>query len=89
MAPGGMLVDTAIVSARGPALLRRMLDAQLLHVEGHKRPTRVTVWPSVEKAFRDLSFPQVEVRKDEFLEVVVEDQCSFGHLPHGVPVRAG
>ncbi len=33
--------------------------------------------------------PVVETRKDEFLKVVVEDQCDFGHLPHDAPVRAG
>ena len=89
MAPVGTLLDVAIVSARGPAVLRQMLDAQLLRADAHARPSKITVWPSVEKAFRDLSFPEVEVRKDAFLKVVVEDQCSFGHLPHGARVCAG
>jgi hypothetical protein len=89
MTSGGTLLDAAIVSARGPALLRQMLDAQLLRAKADARPGRVTVWPSAAKPFRELAFPRVEVRKDEFLKVVVEDQCSFGHLPEGLPVRAG
>ena len=89
MESGGSLLDVAIVGAKGPALLRKMFETQLLRVGASKRPTRVTVWPSVKKAFADLAFPTLEVRKDEFLRVVVEDQCSFGHLPGGLPVRTG
>ena len=85
----GTILDVAVVSANGPALLRQMLDTQLRRADGARRPSRVAVWPSVETAFRDLAFPEVRVEKDEFLKVVVEDQCCFGNLPHGVPVRAG
>jgi len=87
MTSGGTLVDTAIVTGHGPTVLRRMLDEQLARVEADRRPSHVRVWPSVKAAFRDLSFPTVEVEKDLFLKVVVEDQCSFGHLPHDAPVR--
>jgi len=86
---GGMLLDVAVVSSQGPALLRRMLDEQLQRRDTNERPTNITVWPSVKAAFRDMSFPVVETRKDEFLRVVVEDQCDCGHLPSAAPVRAG
>lgn len=89
MTSGGTLLDVAVVSGKGPTLLRRMLDEQLQRRDTSERPSKITVWPSVKASFRDMSFPVVETRKDEFLKVVVEDQCSFGHLPHDAPVRAG
>lgn len=85
----GRLLDVAVVSGKGPAVLRRMLDEQLQRRDTSERPSKITVWPSVKAAFRDVSFPVVETNKDEFLKVVVEDHCDFGHLPHDAPVRAG
>lgn len=89
MTSGGMLLDVAVVSGEGPALLRRMFDEQLQRRDTGERPSKITVWPSVKAAFQDVSFPAVEANKDEFLRIVVEDQCDFGHLPHAAPVRAG
>lgn len=89
MTSAGTLLDIAVVSGKGPALLRRMLDEQLQQRGTRERPSKITVWPSVKAAFRDVSFPVVETSKDELLKVVVDDQCDCGHLPHAAPVRAG
>lgn len=88
MTSGGTLIDAAIVVRNGPAVLRAMLDEQLLVTETARRPAEIVVWPGTKSAFRDVSFPSVIVRRDEFLRVVVEDLCDFGQLPHGAPARA-
>ncbi len=88
MTSAGTLIDAAIVVRNGPAVLRAMLDEQLLIADASGRPSDVVVWPGTKSAFRDLSFPAVTVRRDEFLRTVVEDLCDFGQLPHGSPARA-
>ena len=88
MTSAGTLIDAAIVVRNGPTVLRAMLDEQLLIAEASRRPSEVVVWPGTKSAFRDLSFPSVTVRRDEFLRTVVEDLCDFGQLPHGAPARA-
>ncbi len=89
MTSSGRLLDVAIVERHGPFLLRVMLDEQLMLAKEQERPCEVVVWPSVAAAFRTMRFPAVIVEKAMFLKTVVEDQCDFGHLPHGVPARAG
>ena len=88
MTSAGSPIDAAIVVRNCPTMLRTMLDEQLLIADASRRPVEVVVWPSTKAAFRELVFPAVPVRRDEFLRTVVEDLCNFGRLPHGVPVWA-
>ncbi len=89
MTSSGTLLDAAIVDRNGPTLLRTMLDELTFIAPSGERPTELLVWPAVKSAFKELEFPRVEVLKDEFLRIVVDDHADAGHLPHGLPVRAG
>lgn len=83
----GTLIDACIVRGHGPTLLRDLLDEVLALAPPEERATELVVWPAVAKAFADLEFPQVEVRRDEFLRIVVEDLADAGQVPQGLRTR--
>lgn len=83
---GGVVLEAADVDGHGPTVLREMLNELLATTTEDKRPGRITVWPSVRAAFRDIEYPHVVVERDRFLTVVIEDDADAG-FPWGLSVR--
>ena len=85
----GSLIGAAIVDGHGPTVLRELLTELLAEAPADKRPTQLTVWPSVRAAFRQVEYPPVHVERDEFLSVVIDDEVDAGQIPGRLPVRSG
>lgn len=88
MMSDGTVLDAAIVTSGGPVVLREMFDELLTRVPGEQRPSEVTVWPAAKARFRDLDYPDVEIRKDLFLKIVAEDQADAGFFPWDLTTRS-
>lgn len=87
--PVGIEIAAAIVEGHGPTVLRALLDDALRKTAPSGRPSRLVVWPVAQAAFRDLKGLPVDVHRDEFLKVVVEDGADAGQIPGDLPVRCG
>ena len=83
----GDVLDAAIVEAKGPVVLRQMLDALMKSQPAHELPTRLVVWPTARAAFRDLIYPPVTVERNLFLKIVFEDRADAGFFPGDLEVR--